>query len=346
MEQYICKIATAQEMEKNWKYLIDIHPDDCRWKVFRDNTRKNMEDGSSIIYYGILNGEIISEATAMLKNLDVQNTDGLVDDDTIYLSGFRTKKEYQGKGYFSKLFKFMENDLKARGYRTLTLGVEPCEVKNIMMYFKFGFTNFIKSEYVIEPSVKEDGESAKILVNFYSKSLDNSNEQVENNKKGKVIALCGKIASGKTYYASQIKEKENATVFSIDELTFYMFDNRRGEDYTDLSKRATNYLCKKSAEIAKNGGKVILDLGLWRSEERKYISEYFKSRGINVEIHYIEIDDDSWEKNIKDRNERIDSGNRGLDFYVTDTLKEKVLKNWEEPKKEEIDVWYKVRRIH
>ena len=59
--------------------------------------------------------------------------------------------------------------------------------------------------------------------------------------KGKVIALCGKIASGKTFYANQIKENENAIVFSIDELTFYMFDNRRGEDYTDLTKRAINY---------------------------------------------------------------------------------------------------------
>ena len=73
------------------------------------------------VYYGILNGEIISEATAMLSNLDVKDSTGLVDETTAYLSAFRTRKEYQGKGYFSKLYKFMEDDLKSRGYTTLVV---------------------------------------------------------------------------------------------------------------------------------------------------------------------------------------------------------------------------------
>ena len=37
---------------------------------------------------------------------------------------------------------------------------------------------------------------------------------------GKVIAICGKIASGKTYYANQIKEKENAIILNTDEQQF------------------------------------------------------------------------------------------------------------------------------
>ena len=57
MDEYICKIATIEEMEQNWNYL----------------------------------------------------------------SAFRTRKEYQGKGYFSKLYKFMEDDLKSRGYTTLVV---------------------------------------------------------------------------------------------------------------------------------------------------------------------------------------------------------------------------------
>ncbi len=59
--------------------------------------------------------------------------------------------------------------------------------------------------------------------------------------KGKVIALCGKIASGKTFYANQIKERENAIIFSINELTYYSFDNRKGENYIDITQRALNY---------------------------------------------------------------------------------------------------------
>ena len=35
----------------------------------------------------------------------------------------------------------------------------------------------------------------------------------------KIIVICGKICCGKSYYANQIKEKENAVILSCDELT-------------------------------------------------------------------------------------------------------------------------------
>ena len=59
----------------------------------------------------------------------------------------------------------MENDLKKRGFKILTLGVEPKEVRNMQIYFKWGYTNYIKTDYEYYPS----GE--KILVNYYEKEL-------------------------------------------------------------------------------------------------------------------------------------------------------------------------------
>ena len=47
---------------------------------------------------------------------------------------FRTIEDYQGKGYFSKLFKYMIDDLKNKGYKRVTLGVEPEETKNKKRY--------------------------------------------------------------------------------------------------------------------------------------------------------------------------------------------------------------------
>lgn len=41
----------------------------------------------------------------------------------------------------------MENDLKKRCFNYLPLGVEPCEIRNIQIYFKLGFTKYIKTEY-------------------------------------------------------------------------------------------------------------------------------------------------------------------------------------------------------
>ncbi len=170
-EGYICKIATVEEMKQNWDYLVKIHPNDNAWKIYSNTAIENMQKGSTIVYYGILNGTIISEATAMFSDLDVQNSDGLVDDETVYLSAFRTRKEYQGQGYFSELYKYMENDLKNRGYKRLTVGVEPSELKNMAIYFKYGFTKFIKSACEIEPAKKKNGKPIKITVDYYLKEL-------------------------------------------------------------------------------------------------------------------------------------------------------------------------------
>ena len=42
----------------------------------------------------------------------MQNKENLIGDKKAYLTAFRTNKEYEGEGYFSKLYKFMEKDLK------------------------------------------------------------------------------------------------------------------------------------------------------------------------------------------------------------------------------------------
>ena len=143
---YICKIATLDEMKEKWNYEIEHAENKYNWKIWKESAIKRVKEGKSIAYYGILDGKIISE-------------------DTVYLNAFRTIEEYQGKGYFTSLFKFMLDDLKARGYKKVTLGVEPCEIKNIQIYFHYGFNEYVKSAYEEYP----DGE--KILVNYYAKTL-------------------------------------------------------------------------------------------------------------------------------------------------------------------------------
>ena len=54
-----------------------------------------------------------------------------------------SKKEFEGQGYFSKLYRFMEEYLKNLGFKKLTLGVEPTEERNRQIYFYLGFTNFL-----------------------------------------------------------------------------------------------------------------------------------------------------------------------------------------------------------
>lgn len=142
--QYSCKIATVDEMEAKWDAEIK-RQNSPNWKIWKREAVERVKNGQSIVYYGILNGKVVCEATAMFDKNAVQNSDGLVDAHTAYLCAFRTEEKYQGKGYFSELFRFMLCDLKRRGYRKVTLGVEPTETENLKIYKHFGFSEFIKS---------------------------------------------------------------------------------------------------------------------------------------------------------------------------------------------------------
>lgn len=161
---------------------------------------------------------------------------------------------------------------------------------------------------------------------------------------GKIIAICGKICSGKTYYSNQIREKENAVILSCDELTSDLFNNDLGNKHDEMAIRIWNYFMKKSVELVKIGCNVILDWGFWTSKQRKYITEYYKSHNITCEWHYIDIELNSWHKNIEERNKKVLSGNGGSDYYLDEGLMKKLLSKWEPPKKSEIDIWYYLKR--
>ena len=152
IKKYICKIATVGEIEAKWNYEIKKNRN-FNWKMWKAEAVERAKHNQCISYYGILNGKIICEATAMLDAGIVQNSNGLVDEKIVYLCAFRTNKKYQGKGYFSKLFKFMIDDLKYKGFEKVTLGVEPSETENLNIYKHLGFNKFIKSAQETYPDV-------------------------------------------------------------------------------------------------------------------------------------------------------------------------------------------------
>lgn len=159
----------------------------------------------------------------------------------------------------------------------------------------------------------------------------------------KLILLCGKIASGKTFYANELKSKINAVVFSTDEATYDLINNEQGEFYNTFSKRMNFYLRKKAVEIVKAGTNVILEAACWTKAARDETSTYCKENGIEYEWHYIDIDDEMWKRHIMERNKRIEEGNGGSDFYLDEGLLKKLLDNFEEPGRDEIDVWHVIK---
>lgn len=156
----------------------------------------------------------------------------------------------------------------------------------------------------------------------------------------KVIAICGKICSGKTYYAEQLKKTENAIILSRDEATYYLINNEQNDFYDIFINRLDNYLLKKAVEIVNVGCNVILDWGFWTKNKRNYTTTFLKKNNIDIEWHYVDVSPSTWENQIKKRNKKIAIGDGGYNFYVDEKLLNKMNSRFEKPSKLEIDVWH------
>ena len=53
----------------------------------------------------------------------------------------------------------------------------------------------------------------------------------------KLMAICGKVCSGKSYYAAQLRKKENAVILSCDDVTMTLFDNDLGDNHDVMVKK-------------------------------------------------------------------------------------------------------------
>ena len=156
----------------------------------------------------------------------------------------------------------------------------------------------------------------------------------------KVYLICGKICSGKSYYSKKLKEKINSVILSPDEATYDLIRNEQGEFYNVFCDRLLNYLNKKAVEIVNAGANVIYERGLWNKAERDNVKQFFEENNIETELHYIYVSDDVWKKRIKERNKRVKEGKGGSDFYLDEGLMKKLVSKFEEPIRDEVDVWY------
>lgn len=156
----------------------------------------------------------------------------------------------------------------------------------------------------------------------------------------KVILICGKICSGKSTYAEQLRIQNNAVVLSTDEITLALFGQHCGDKHDDYVERTQNYLFNKSLELIEVGINVILDWGFWMKVERDYAREFYNSRNIECEFHYIDISDETWNARLKKRNNAILAGTTSA-YYIDDNLAEKFAAIFEVPSEDEIDVIYR-----
>lgn len=163
------KIATLDEANEKWNYEIKNNPSNPLYIIAANECLREIKKGTRIPYILKLNNQIICDLTIIIKEKGIlseaKNTEDLVSDRRVYMCCVRTNEEYQGKGYFSKLYKYVENDLKEKGYKEISLSVDIEKEKNIAIYTKWGFTNYIRSE-------TREGFFHKYTFNYYYKKID------------------------------------------------------------------------------------------------------------------------------------------------------------------------------
>ena len=151
----------------------------------------------------------------------------------------------------------------------------------------------------------------------------------------KVIAICGKVGSGKTYYAKKMLEKQKAVLLSNDELLHDIFPNTHPNNEQELMININRYLVKKSVEIVNNGCDVILDWEFWKKEERKQLTQYFQERNISTLWYYVSVDDETWKKNIETRNKEVKEQDDGSSFPLNEEILDRANKLFEVPSEDE-----------
>ena len=160
---------------------------------------------------------------------------------------------------------------------------------------------------------------------------------------GKVIAIVGKPGSRKTWYAKSLMKHSNAVLLSNDEVLHDLFSDFEGKDRFKRVELINNYLLKKTCEIVRSNIDVILDLGFWKEKERDELKNYFVSRSIIIQFHYLDVDDYTWYKHIEKRNNQIaNKTDDGTSFFLDQNIIDYSRKEFEVPDKKDIEVWLRI----
>ena len=149
----------------------------------------------------------------------------------------------------------------------------------------------------------------------------------------KVFLICGRICSGKSVYADELRRENNAVILSVDEITLALFGQ-------DAWSRLDHYVekTKQYLEIIEEGKDVVLDWGFWTRKEREFAREFYSSREIENVFCFIDISPEEWQRRIIKRNAEV-LEKKSDSYYVDEGLAAKFEMTFELPDRREIDIW-------
>ena len=152
------------------------------------------------------------------------------------------------------------------------------------------------------------------------------------------MMTCGRLCCGKSTYAKALSARCGGVILSVDELMLALFGPDAGEAHDVYVARCMDYLYKKSLELVAAGVNVVLDWGFWTRSGRGYARDFYGSRGIACELHYLRLSEDEWHSRVQRRNADVLAGLSDA-YYVDEGLMAKFEGMFEAPDGDEVDVF-------
>lgn len=150
--------------------------------------------------------------------------------------------------------------------------------------------------------------------------------------------ICGTICTGKTTYARRMMAQSPALLLSVDEVTLALAPVLAPENHDSATVCVKHYLMEKAKETLAAGLDVIFDWGFWKAADRAALEAELNRLRIAHVWHYIDVSEKIWESRIAKRNKAVELGEDSA-YFVDEGLKQKCLELFEQPRREEIDVW-------
>jgi predicted kinase len=150
---------------------------------------------------------------------------------------------------------------------------------------------------------------------------------------GKLIFLCGKMASGKSTLAKELAEREQAILLVQDELLDHLFP----DEITDIpgfdkySSRLRNALAPHVCALLSSGVSVVLDFPGNTRAQRAWFRGLFERVNAGHELHFVDASDALCKHQLRDRSQHLPPGTP----WTTDAEFEAITAYFQPPSEDE-----------
>ena len=164
----VIREPAIEELTAWWDKQIEDNPGNNSWVVWKKTFVEENKSNKRKTFFALSdNNEYIGQCTLLFKGRN-PNLSGNGKAEIIKLEVIEKER---GKGISTRLYEVAKKYAKDNGYHTLTIGVEPSEIRNMQIYFHWGFVNYIECITEKYPPRKQGEQGEEVTILCYSQSI-------------------------------------------------------------------------------------------------------------------------------------------------------------------------------